>query len=125
MAETEKRLGPFQVATPAGEVEAFARALGLPDSATIPLTYPVRMLAEEPIASAISAAVENCAAVLHQSQTFVVHSPLKLDQTYLLDLRLITARVRRTKLTIRGTMTDTQNRLIQEFAATLILLERP
>jgi hypothetical protein len=125
MTEAERTLGPFNVTTARENVEAFAEALGLHANDVVPLTYPVRMLAEEPIASAISGAVPNGAAVLHQAQRFVSHSPLKPDQTYRLDLQLSTARERRSKLTIKGTITDAQNRLMQEFAATLILLERP
>ena len=69
-----KDLGGFQVMVAETDVKAFSAALGFPpDCLEVPLTYPMRMLADPMIASAIREALPDEGAIIHQAQRFVSH----------------------------------------------------
>jgi hypothetical protein len=117
-------LGPFQVTTAAKAVEAFSAALGFaPGYAGVPLTYPIRLLTECEIASAIEPALPGGIALIHQAQRFISHAPLEVNETYRLDLKLERVQGRHSRLLIRGAITGADHRLMQEFLTTLMVLQ--
>jgi hypothetical protein len=123
--ETVTTAGPFQVTINSDEVAAFCAAVGFPPGHTgVPLIYPIRMLADRQVVSAIEAAAYDAVALLHQAQSFTCHLPLVVNHTYRLDLRLERSEGRRPRLLVSGTITAPDNRLIQEFKTTLVMLQR-
>jgi hypothetical protein len=123
--ETVTSLGPFHVRTDPDEVAAFSAALGFPSGhSAVPLIYPIRMLTDRNVVSAIEAAVPDNVALLHQAQSFTCHSPLVVNHAYRLDLRLERSEGHRPHLLISGTIIAPDNRLMQEFKTTLVILQR-
>jgi len=107
------------------EVAAFCAALGFPPGHTgVPLIYPIRMLTDRRVVSAIEAATSDAVALLHQAQSFTCHLPLVVNHAYRLDLRLERSEGRRPRLSVKGTITAPDNRLMQEFKTTLVMLQR-
>jgi hypothetical protein len=123
--ETVTSLGPFHVTIDPDEVAAFSAALGLPSGhAAVPLIYPIRMLADRQVVSAIKAAAPDGVALIHQGQSFLCHLPLLVNHAYRLDLRLERSEGHRPRLVIIGTITALDNRLIQQFTTTLVVLQQ-
>lgn len=120
--ETVTSLGPFHVRIDPDEVAAFSAALGFPSGhSAVPLIYPIRMLTDRNVVSAIEAAVPDNVALIHQAQSFICHSPLLVNHAYRLELRLERVAGHRPHLLISGTITALDNRLMQEFTTTLVV----
>jgi hypothetical protein len=120
--ETATNLGPFHLRIDPDEVAAFSRALGFPSGhSAVPLIYPIRMLTDPNVFSAIKAAAPDGVALIHQAQSFICHSPLLVNHAYRLELRLERFAGHRPHILIRGTITTLDNRLIQEFTTALLV----
>ncbi len=80
----EVRIGPLTVRTGAGEVAAFARALGSrPTYGPVPLTFPVRWLSLPGVRGDISRALGlDQTPLVQQSQTFRYAEPLECEREY-------------------------------------------
>lgn len=85
--ETRFRL---EVATARAEVAAFAEALGLLEAGEapdrVPLTYPVRWLADDRVRDWLVGVLGGEGLPVHEMQDFTYGAPLALDRTYALDV---------------------------------------
>ena len=68
-------LGPFEVATGAGEISAFAAAVGAPAN-PIPATFPIAWLSAPALKAALREAVGPDFLPVHESQSFDYVRPL-------------------------------------------------
>lgn len=106
MSEEAQALGRFPVVATAAEAEAFCRATGVAQGATLPITFPMRWLTSPEVRAALLALVESDGFVLvHEGQSFTYTQALRADEPYSLTL---TAR-RQTapdRLVIDGTIAD-------------------
>jgi hypothetical protein len=119
-----KDLGGFQVMVAETDVKAFSAALGFPpDCLEVPLTYPMRMLADPMIASAIREALPDDGTIIHQAQRFVSHVPLEVDRTYRIDLKIEKSRSSDARLAVSGKIMDDTGQPVQDFATTLVIVQ--
>lgn len=81
----------FEVSTERRQVQAFAEALGLVGAGeavtSVPLTYPVRWLAEEVVGDWLARALGADALPIHEMQDFAYRSSLAIGRVYALHVR--------------------------------------
>lgn len=90
-------VGRFPVSATRPQIAAFRKALGVAESVTdpeVPLTYPVRWLAQPEVRAAIlqtlgeKAGMPFAWVLVHLEQKFAFLAPLRADAAYLMDLYL-------------------------------------
>lgn len=88
MTSEDSRAHRFEVSAEPREVEAFRRAIGLTgESASLPLTFPMRWLAAPDVRAALMTMVPEPDLVpVHESQAFEYLSPLTMGRSYTLTL---------------------------------------
>jgi hypothetical protein len=91
---TELSVGPIEVKADAAEADAFRRATSAVGEASdeLPFTFPMRWLAHAEIRAAAARLIGDETGeqmlALHESQTFDYASPLKVGETYRLNVTL-------------------------------------
>ena len=120
-------LAPFEVTIAQSEVEDFSAALGFAQGETeVPMVFPIRLLTRPEIAAAISVFMPRGVVLVHHSQSFTSHSTLQVNEAYRLVLAIdLVEEGRHPRLVISGKITGEDRRLLQEFAATLVVLRQP
>lgn len=90
-------VGRFPVCAMRPQIAAFRKALGVTESASspeVPLTYPVRWLAQPEVSDAIlqtlgeKAGLPLAGVLVHLEQKFAFLAPLRAEAPYLMDLYL-------------------------------------
>jgi hypothetical protein len=91
---SELSVGPIEVTADAAEADTFRRATSAVAEASdeLPFTFPMRWLAHAQIRAAAARLIGDAAAeqvlALHESQTFDYAAPLKIGETYRLNVKM-------------------------------------
>ena len=84
-------LGDFAVGVDADEVAAFRKATGVAEGIGVPLTFPMRWMADPDVRGALAGLTPTPDVVLvHEAQSFTYEQPLSVGESY--TLRIVARR---------------------------------